>query len=529
MGPSLANSLFSRMWLVWGTASVATLAIVCGLCWLMLRPDAESAGVETERPVTAATVTTTEPVPDELPSPGSQSGRAVPPGSPPTATTPTTISPNQSLPPKPQSARVAPPKSPVATPPPTPEAEPKADPKPLPVPVEEKQAAKDDVKKEKKEKEDADQKPERAEIKKMPPAQVDIAARMADPIRGLQLTNVPLARALDLLATISALPITLDPDALQQLGATPRDHISVQLDSATVAQALEAVAAQRGLVVTIDNDQVVVTTPADFRETLKTVPYTVSDLTGDDKAAVAEFVTLVQMLVAPESWQTAGGRGTIKPNQGGLSVLQTGNVHRQVLVFCEKLRNARRKPLRSHDAPERFSLTTRTGQARKMLDKPVTVNFHQPTPLAKILAFLAEATGSDILTDRSALAAADTCDRVETSLTVQKKPFQAVLADLLGPLGLTYRVIGPSAIQITTKEAAEERLELEFYPIGAQGEKTPEAEVAELIEKLKTAVGRKTWTDAGGPGEVYFDAPSQCLIVLQSQPVQAAIERLLAK
>ena len=51
---------------------------------------------------------------------------------------------------------------------------------------------------------------------------------------------------------------------------------------------------------------------------------------------------------------------------------------------------------------------------------------------------------------------------------------------------------------------------------------------AELAERLKARVAASTWTDAGGLGEVYFDPPPQCLIVLQSQPVQAAIERLLA-
>ena len=49
---------------------------------------------------------------------------------------------------------------------------------------------------------------------------------------------------------------------------------------------------------------------------------------------------------------------------------------------------------------------------------------------------------------------------------------------------------------------------------------------AALAERLKTRVAASTWSDVGGPGEVYFDPPSQCLIVLQSQPVQAAVERL---
>ena len=89
---------------------------------------------------------------------------------------------------------------------------------------------------------------------------------------------------------------------------------------------------------------------------------------------------------------------------------------------------------------------------------------------------------------------------------------------------------------MTTKEAAEERLELEFYPVGPwlANENSPlplgegqGVRAAALAERLKAQVAASTWSDVGGPGEVYFDPPSQCLIVLQSQPVQAAVERLL--
>ena len=61
---------------------------------------------------------------------------------------------------------------------------------------------------------------------------------------------------------------------------------------------------------------------------------------------------------------------------------------------------------------------------------------------------MAKATDSDILIDHAVLAAAETSDRVETSLTVQKQPFGAVLDDLVRPLGLAYRAVGPNAIQV---------------------------------------------------------------------------------
>ena len=59
---------------------------------------------------------------------------------------------------------------------------------------------------------------------------------------------------------------------------------------------------------------------------------------------------------------------------------------------------------------------------------------------------------------------------------------------------------------MTSAEAAAERLELEFYPVGSRlvgrlpsplGE-GPGVRAAKLIERLKTEVAAPTWSDAGG-------------------------------
>ena len=112
-------------------------------------------------------------------------------------------------------------------------------------------------------------------------------------------------------------------------------------------------------------------------------------------------------------------------------------------------------------------------------------------------------------------------------LKVTDQPFAAALYGLLEPLGLDYRVVDEGTIQVSTRKAVAATLELEFYPIrdllrsGQTGE--------EVVKKIEGSVAGSTWSDAGGPGVLHFDGPSACLIVLQSQPVQADIERLLAE
>jgi hypothetical protein len=525
---SLLDALFRHLWLVWAVALVIVMVIVYGLWWaLNPRPAPASAAIEVERSATTSErpATESEHRAVEEKRPAMEAEHQAAKEQRPAVAVAGGGSPDpSSVPPGSQSAGAA--KSKDVAPPPSLSAVPPrasgknasgkkipAEPDLFPMVAEEaiNGAAKN---------------ARPVEIKKAPPAQVNIDARMADQLPEIELTDVPLAKALDIMAAVSTMPITLDVDAMRQLGVRPRDPISLRLSATTVGDALQAIVGQRGLAAVVENRQVIVTTPAEYRETLRKVPYTVADLTGDDKAAVAELAAMVRNLVAPESWQAVGGRGTIEPDQSAMVVVQTGEVHQHVLVFCEQLRNARQKPLRSRENPERFTLATRLDQARKLLNDPVTANFHEPTPLAKILAFLAEAAGGDIVIDRAALAAAETSDGVEATLTVEKQSLATALTDLLRPLGLTYRAIDANTIQVTSKEVADERLELAFYPIGPWLAKGIAGE--KVVQRLKARVAASTWSDAGGPAEACFDPPSQCLIVLQSQPIQVIIERLLA-
>jgi hypothetical protein len=366
--------------------------------------------------------------------------------------------------------------------------------------------------------------PRPVEVKKTSPVYIDVASRLADRVAGLELTDIPLSKAVETLAGIGALPITFDTDSIRLLGVASRDRISLKLESTTIGDALQAIAAQKGLAVAVENDQVLVTTPLEFRETLRTVRYSIDDLAGDE-VAEKELASMIQKLVAPTSWQSAGGRGSIECKTGLLVVNQTGKVHRQVLTFCEKLRNARHLPFRSRENPETFTLKTRVDQAQKMLAEPVTAVFHEPTPLANILAYLSRARQCNILIDRVGLSAAETSDHVEATLTAKNLALGTTLDKLLRPLGLTYLVIDPTTVEVTTREAADERLELEFHPM--QSSLAQGMTGAVFADRLKARVLPATWSDVGGLGEVFFDPPSRSLMVLQSQTVQTAIERVL--
>jgi len=357
-------------------------------------------------------------------------------------------------------------------------------------------------------------------------APVDVAACLAAEVPAVDFSDVPLGQAVGVLSRLSTVPVSFDPEALLAKEVTLAEPVSVHLENATLGEAFRTVCSQRGLACVVEGGQMVITTPAEYRQALRTMRFTVSDLAGDEQAMLG-LAEMIQTLVAPESWRVQGGRGSLQVDGGVLVVNQTMEVLYQILCFCERLRTARGLPLRSRYDAERFSLATRRARGANSLQRIVTANYYHPAPLAEILGYLGQRAQVDILIDRVALAEAGLSDQRPARLTVEKRPLDVALDELLGPFGLGYRVIDEITLQVSTQQAINDRLELEFHPAAEllTGRLKPD----ELIDRLKARTGGESWSDAGGAGRMVYDPPSGCLVVLQSQPVQAAIERLLAE
>ncbi len=358
------------------------------------------------------------------------------------------------------------------------------------------------------------------------PSGPTLEKQLSRPVKKLSLPPTPLANVVRLAASIGSLQVSYDPDAMQELGVTLRDPITINASGATVATLLDKIAAARGMAVEIDHGQILLTSKAEFRNALRTVPYTVSDLTAGDAHAAAELARLIQRFVLPEAWQLAGGEGSIEVSPDVLRIKQSGRVHHHILVFCEKLRVARGLPTRSHGDPKAFSMETRSSRAKTILDQIATIDIGKMTTLSDILDQVKQPAGMEIFIDRPALVAAGISENIAAKLRSENLPQVVALRQLLQSLGLAWRVVDANTLQLTTSAVVAARLELEFYPPGKQlAGQPPEA----LIERIRSGIHGAAWDGDGATGAIVFDPPSQCLLVLQTQPAQAAIEALLAQ
>ena len=173
------------------------------------------------------------------------------------------------------------------------------------------------------------------------PVKVDLQARLADRYPEVSFAGTPLVAAVRLMSRISTLPIALDLDAMADVGAGPRDPITVRRKNASTGEILGEIAAQRGLAMAVLNDRVVLTLPHEKRSGLREEKYDLSDLLGGQPSAGSELVAAIRKLVAPGSWRQAGGQGTVGLVGGSLTVQQSESVHRLLRLFCRNLRMAR--------------------------------------------------------------------------------------------------------------------------------------------------------------------------------------------
>jgi hypothetical protein len=356
---------------------------------------------------------------------------------------------------------------------------------------------------------------------RVPPRQVSLESRLADPIRSLEVRNMPLHQLLDMLGDLSAVPISLDVDAFEQMNRSPATAVPVQINNKTVAETLDAVLAPQGLGYDLERGLVVVGHPQ--RETLRPISYTLTDLAADD-AALGKLAGAVRQLIAPSSWQQNGGKASMAAGSGKIAIEQTPAVHYRLLVFCEKLRVARGLPIKSKHDPAKFLLKTREAKASDLLKKPIKANFGTPQPLAGVVAWLRHVTKATILVDHAALADAETSVESHCSAVSDGKPLATLFDELLTPMELTWRVVDATTIEITTPQAAAERDEIEFYAVKDLAANAADANT--LVEKLKAELGPSI-ANQNQNVAIHFDEPSKTLIVRAPQRLQAQLEAVL--
>jgi hypothetical protein len=341
---------------------------------------------------------------------------------------------------------------------------------------------------------------------------------LAFQFKSIQLGGMPLAQLIETLSNISGTSITFDPIALEVAAVSPQTTVSLDEQNATMETALRKVLGPQrlGFVVEGDHIRLALQKPDDRRE----VDYEVKDLSpGGDASGIAQ---LIEKFVAPSTWKSAGGGGTIQVKGTTLSVEQSDLVRRQVIIFCERLRIARGLPIRSKYPRELLSIDPPYQKLAAKLNQSTTFTFLAWTRWSDVVRQLRDMMGVSLVIDWSALDEMQLNPSSPIACSANNRSWQEALDGVLEPLGLTWWAVDAQTIQITSRTALANIHRIEFYSVPANTSAAGGQALTDSVQKEIAAAGPQ---GKAADVRIALDEPSGRLIVLAT-PDQ---HRLLAR
>jgi len=353
------------------------------------------------------------------------------------------------------------------------------------------------------------------------PARVDLNQRLQDEIVALEFRQTTLSNALRTLSDYSTIPITISPDALGRRNLSAGKRVSLRvLEPTTVAGVLDELLAPLRLAYHSEDGQLLVTTVPTSKNQLVEMEHEVGDLCSGEARKTAFFFDWLTGFVAPDSWESRGGQGSGEAQNTKLKITQDDIVHYQILVLCERLRIARGLPIKSRIKPEFVDLTRKSQQLSES-QRPITLRIWRESNLNTIAAEIERVSGIHVLVDWQVLHHAGWSPRDTMRFICQDEPFDSALQSLLAPMGLNYRVVDSSTIQITSAMAYANNHEIEFYRLRDR------TAFRQLSQQVMEQVGIDRFQPQS-TGVITFDNPSGCLIVSLAPPDHEIVQTILA-
>ncbi len=342
-------------------------------------------------------------------------------------------------------------------------------------------------------------------------------------LKSFQVTEMSLVRFIETLSGVAGTGITLDPLALEQVGISPQATVSVNSQDAPLQAILHDALGQRRLDIAEQGGQLRVVLPKGDEP--YAIDYDVKDLVaGTDAAAVGK---LIERFVAPATWKSAGGKGTLQANGTTLHIEQSDAVRRQVVVFCERLRLARGLAPQSKYPASLLSVESPYQRLSAKLGEHTTFTFLPWTRLDDVVRNWQELSGLLVLVDWGALAEVELGPSSPVTCSANDRSWQESLDGVLEPLGLGWWAVNGETIQITSLGALDRIQRVEFYQVSPKVRAsfaTTQALIDSIQKELTEAAGKK---GKPAPAHIEVDEPSGRLIVLATPSAQRQLSQKL--
>ena len=305
----------------------------------------------------------------------------------------------------------------------------------------------------------------------------DAATQLTQKFPALKFHALPLVDFLDAISQLSGVPVSIAPEELLMAGITPRKEVSFIGKEVTLAEVLSQVFASSRLEYRTEGSHVIVVRKQG--DQTRQIDYPLDDLLSAG-CSMEEIANWVEQFVAPRSWQSAGGEGSLEPRSTTLHVSQLQPIQYQLLMFVERLRLARDLTPRSRFPIQQLAGKPAYEVVADRLSARSTFTFSQFTPLRDVIRHWQGELDVPLLVDWPALADEDIWPETEVAGAIVNQPWNKALDDMLNPLGISWRAAVGGVIEITTDEKVYDQPVLELFPLQIEL-----SEAEHLMGKLK--------------------------------------------
>lgn len=186
-------------------------------------------------------------------------------------------------------------------------------------------------------------------------------------------------------------------------------------------------------------------------------------------------------------------------------------------------------------APEKPLSTTgseKTDTARRQIEqalsKEVSLEIDDGS-LKDALRLLSKSAGVNVTIDSAALDEEGISADTKVSVHLSGVSLRSTLKILLSPLGLA-TLIEDEVLKVTSKTKAKGQQILIAYQVAGLVPQTKDGkpDFDELISLVTTVVEPDSWEEVGGPGSIAASAPTNALVILQSQAAHEEIQQLFS-
>ena len=297
----------------------------------------------------------------------------------------------------------------------------------------------------------------------------EIKSRLEEQITAVRFEDVALIDFLRSMTTLSGVPISLDPAALEQTAKNADAPISVAKVNGSTMEILNAALSPIGMLPILDDQVVRITTPRLEDPAQTKASLFVGDLRDGEESHI-DLANFVATLCEPQTWTTAGGQGTIAIEGDRLQVSNTRLATIRTMILLEKIRAARSLPPRNKIPSHLTSLMPRWPALTRQLRRPVDIDMWQESTFTEIIAEIEQASDLRILVDWSAFVAQGIDPSASTTLYVRDMPVEEALKQLLKDRDLHLVPVDGETLQITTNAIKTSQTYVEFYSFEQLGD-----------------------------------------------------------